>query len=274
MQPRLDPISPQQQAELARIVESPIVLLSGKRVGVIDPKVMAKQDHLDAYQVVNGQTIPVEIVSFILFRVPNEGDPYQANNPTGKFNSETKRIVEMASINDRFQFMDVKCRIKGGNMPVNAESLDFVIKGTPPQYITKKDSIEPIFATVDDVAEYTGGRDSMFRFLGRNIKYPAEARQSKIEGTIYLGFVVEKDGSLTDIKVKKNIPVSSTVTDTIQQFLPETSKTVTKVIQHQDETCAEEAMRVVKMMPKWKPAKHKGAFVRSSYILPIKFKLE
>ena len=233
---------------------------------------MADQDHLDAFQVINGQTIPVDIESFILFRVPPKGYPYQANNSTGKFSTETKRIIEMAATNDRFQFMNVKCRVKGENIPVTAASLDFVVKNIPPQYFAAKDSSDPVLVKVDEAAEFMGGQDSMFRFLGRNIKYPAEARQAKIEGLIWLGFVVEKDGSLTDIKVKRNIP--PTAIDTIQSFKADGTKAGVKIVTNQDETCAEEAMRVVKMMPKWRAAKHKGTFVRSSYTLPIKFKLE
>jgi hypothetical protein len=114
----------------------------------------------------------------------------------------------------------------------------------------------------------------MFRFLGRNIKYPPSARESGVEGTVYVGFVVEKDGSLTNIEVKRNIAESKTRVDTIQQFLPETGKIVTKTVRFQDETCAEEAVRVIKSMPKWKPGRNKGKPIRVAYTIPIKFKLE
>jgi BlaR1 peptidase M56/Gram-negative bacterial TonB protein C-terminal len=273
MQPKLESLTQQQQAELNKLAESPVVLLAGRRGGVMEAKTIADQDHLDAFQVINGQTIPVDIESFILFRVPREGDPYQSNNPTGKFNSETKKIIEMAATNDMFQFMDVKCRVKGESTPITVGSLNFVVKNIPPQYFAAKDSTDPVFVKVDEVAEYVGGRDSMFRFLGRNIKYPADARQSKIEGTVWLEFVVEKDGSLTDIKVKKNI--TPTATDTIQSYYADGRKAGgLKIVTNQDETCAEEAMRVVKLMPKWRAGRTKGKPVRSSYILPIKFKLE
>jgi hypothetical protein len=276
VQPRLETLSPQEQVELKKISESPFVVFGGKRSrSMIAANDLSKPDKLEAFQVVNGTIIPILVQSFILARQPfTHKEAYgESYNVGAQLNWESQRLLALAAPNDIYQFREIKCRIRGGSAAVNAEELSFIVEGTPPQYFVKKDSIEPIFATVDDVAEYTGGRDSMFRFLGRNIKYPAEARKSKLEGTIYLGFVVEKDGSLTDIKVKKNIP--PTAVDTIQSYYPDGKKAGgLKIVTNQDETCAEEAMRVVKMMPKWKPAKHKGTVVRSSYVLPIKFKLE
>jgi hypothetical protein len=271
MQPRLEAINTQQQAELAKIAESPVVLLAGKRGGAIEAKTMAAQDHLDAYQVVNGQTISVDIESFIMFRVPREGDPQQSNNPAGKFNTETKKIIEMAATGDMFQFMEIKCRIKGESASANVGSLAFVVRGGFSEYYAAKDSSDPVFVKVDEAAQYVGGQDSMFHFLGRNIKYPINARESQIEGTVWLEFIIEKDGSLTDIKVKRNIPPSI---DTIQSFKADGTKGGLKIVTGQNMSISEEALRVVNMMPKWKAGKTKGKPVRSSYILPIKFKLE
>ena len=157
---------------------------------------------------------------------------------------------------------------------LNAPTMGFIVKKGTPQYNAPKDSSDPVFTIVDENPSFVGGNDSMFRFLGRNIKYPAEARENKVEGTVYVGFVVEKDGSLTNIQVKRNVAESKTRVDTIMTIDPKTFQTTTKIVNFQDETCAEEAVRVIKSMPKWKPGRNKGKPIRVAYTIPIKFKLE
>jgi hypothetical protein len=255
------------------------VTLAGRRGGVIGFEELIKQDKLEAVRMVNGQNVPVEIESFILFRVPGdrEKDPQQSNNSTGQFNRETKSILSQTKTNDHLQFVDVKCRVNGETVTLHkldAPTMGFVVKGKTPQYNAPKDSSDPVFTIVEQNPEYVGGMDSMFRFLGRNIKYPAEAREGKVEGTVYIGFIVEKDGSLTNVNIKRNVKASETRVDTIQQFLPETGKTVTKIVHFQDESCAEEAKRVVQLMPKWKPGRQNGIPMRVAFTIPIKFKLE
>ena len=94
-----------------------------------------------------------------------------------------------------------------------------------------------------DVASFPGGIDSLNKFVEANLQYPEQARQCFVQGTVYLTFTVEKDGSLTDIKVIRDIGCG----------------------------CGEEAIRIIKMMPKWIPAKQCGKIVRQQYNLPIKF---
>ena len=104
---------------------------------------------------------------------------------------------------------------------------------------------EPPFIIVEQYPEYTGGDEARLTFLRNNIKYPQAAREIGIQGTVYVNFVVEKDGSITQIKIIRGIGGG----------------------------CDEEAMRVVQMMPKWKPGKQRGKEVRVAYDMPIKFTL-
>jgi len=108
----------------------------------------------------------------------------------------------------------------------------------------KKDN-EPIFTTVEEPAKYPGGDEALKKFIHENIKYPREAIKNKISGTVYVQFVVEKDGSISDVKVVRGIGGG----------------------------CDEEAVRVISKMPNWIPAKQKGIPVRSFYIIPIIFVL-
>jgi protein TonB len=86
----------------------------------------------------------------------------------------------------------------------------------------------------------------MMDFVAKNVQYPQEARDKEISGRVLVSFIVEKDGSIGDVKVVKGIGGG----------------------------CDEEAVRVVKAMPKWKPGKDKGKPVRVSYMMPFTFKLQ
>jgi BlaR1 peptidase M56/Gram-negative bacterial TonB protein C-terminal len=141
--------------------------------------------------------------------------------------------------------------------------------------ITLKDtSKDDILKEVDEVPEFKGGNQELFKWLGQNIKYPARARENGDEGTSYIGFVVEKDGSISNVNVKRTAAKEPSI-DTIQQVDPITYKVTTKIVKNiRGEDLDDEAIRVVATMPRWKPGKNKGEIVRVSYVLPIKFKLQ
>lgn len=104
---------------------------------------------------------------------------------------------------------------------------------------------EVIFTVVETSADFPGGTQARMKFLKDNLKYPQQARETGTQGTVYVTFVVEKDGTVSDVKAMKGIGAG----------------------------CDEEAVRVIKAMPKWTPAKHNGKIVRMQYILPFKFTL-
>ena len=105
---------------------------------------------------------------------------------------------------------------------------------------------EEIFVVVENEPEFPGGMDSLMAFLARNIVYPKTAKENGIHGKVFLTFCVEKDGSISNIKVLRDIGGG----------------------------CGAEAVRVVKMMPKWTPGKQRGKAVRVQYNLPIQFILD
>ena len=106
-------------------------------------------------------------------------------------------------------------------------------------------SEDEIFTVVEDDPEFPGGMDSLRAFLQRNIKYPEKALKNKIEGRVFVAFTVEKDGSISSIKILRDIGGG----------------------------CGKEAVRVVKLMPKWKPGTQRGKAVRTQFTLPVHFKL-
>jgi protein TonB len=104
---------------------------------------------------------------------------------------------------------------------------------------------QQIFTIVEQMPEFPGGEEKLFEYLGKNIKYPSMARENGITGTVYVTFVVEGNGEISDVKKLRGIGGG----------------------------CDEEAMRVVKAMPSWKAGKQNGKSVRVQYNLPIKFTL-
>ena len=104
----------------------------------------------------------------------------------------------------------------------------------------------PIFTVVEVMPEYPGGQDAMYAYLGENIKYPDSAKMNNINGRVFVTFVIEKDGGVTNVELLRGIGGG----------------------------CDKEAMRVVSEMPNWKPGKQRGQAVRVQYNLPIKFTLD
>jgi TonB family protein len=104
---------------------------------------------------------------------------------------------------------------------------------------------EPIFQVVDVMPEYPGGQEAMITFIASNIHYPDAAKKKGTEGTVYVSYVVEKDGAVTHVKLLRGI----------------------------GDGCDEEATRVVSKMPKWNPGKQNDEAVRVQFTLPIKFAL-
>ncbi len=121
-----------------------------------------------------------------------------------------------------------------------------VVFDEPVEEVVKEENTDDmIFTIVEQQAEFPGGFEGMSKFLTKNVKYPAAPRRMGISGTVFVSFVVDKEGVISDPQVVKGI--------------------------HTD--CDKEAIRVVKLMPPWKPGKQNGRAVKSRFVLPIKFKL-
>ena len=105
---------------------------------------------------------------------------------------------------------------------------------------------EVIFQVVEEMPQFPGGLGEAMKFLAKNIKYPVEAQQAKIEGRVIVRFVVGRDGSVSDVEVMRGVS-------------PELDA---------------EAVRVVSLMPKWIPGKQRGKAVAVKYTMPIMFRLQ
>ena len=122
------------------------------------------------------------------------------------------------------------------------EEYDFTPPGIEEEEIVEAE----IFKIVEEMPEFPGGAAKMMEYVQKNIKYPMMARESDIQGRVFVNFVVEPDGSITNVTVMRGIGGG----------------------------CDEEAVRVVQSFPTWKPGKQRGSAVRVNYTIPIIFKLQ
>jgi TonB family protein len=103
-----------------------------------------------------------------------------------------------------------------------------------------------VFTVVEDMPEFVGGPEAMAKYLAAAVKYPEEARKAGLEGTVYVTFVVEETGKVSDVKILRGF----------------------------DKACDETALNAVKSMPNWKPGTQKGQAVKVQFNVPVRFKLD
>ena len=123
------------------------------------------------------------------------------------------------------------------------------VDGTPAQDEAKAEGSVvqgDVFDVVEQMPEFPGGQQELMNFLMKNVKYPKVAQDKGTQGRVILQFVVNKDGSVVEPTVVKSVS-------------PELDQ---------------EALRVIKMMPKWQPGKQNGEVVRVKYTIPVSFRLQ
>jgi len=151
---------------------------------------------------------------------------------------ELKSQDDLSKTNTAIGAFDVK-----GNDEAEGEVLkakEVVVDEKPKEEETK------VFDVVEQMPQFPGGPNALFEYLSKNIKYPVVAEENGIQGRVIVTFVVERDGSITDVKVAKSV----------------------------DPSLDKEAMRVVKSMPHWIPGKQNGSAVRVKYTVPVTFRLQ
>lgn len=154
---------------------------------------------------------------------------------------EKPKVVNMITVVDNNEEIESEIDID-----VNVEE-DEPIEPTIPIDIIEEEIVEEVpFIIVENMPTFPGGEKKMMEYVAKNVKYPQLAKEVGTQGRVFVSFVVEKDGSITNVTILRGIGSG----------------------------CDEEAMRVVKSMPKWNPGLQCGRAVRVSCNLPINFKLQ
>jgi TonB-dependent SusC/RagA subfamily outer membrane receptor len=158
-----------------------------------------------------------------------------------------------------------------GNITINGKSVTKIM-------VDGKEAFnigDSIFNVPAVNAKYPGGEGELYKFLSMNIRYPRLCQYFGVQGRVIISFVVEKDGSITEIKKLRGpgMELSEMNVTSYKEKNPESTEEP-KVGQDLGELLYEEGVRVLKAMPKWEPAKDKdGNIVRSRFNLPIQFRL-
>lgn len=151
---------------------------------------------------------------------------------------ELKTQDELMSTKTAIGPLDVK-----GNDDANGEVLKIKEAVAQPE---PKPEVEKVFDVVEQMPSFPGGPSALMEWLSNNVKYPVVAQENGVQGRVVVSFVVERDGSITDVKVVRGV----------------------------DPSLDREASRVVRAMPRWIPGKQNGSAVRVKYNVPVAFRLQ
>jgi protein TonB len=203
-----------------------------------------------------------QIISNIEVLIPKEPEP---KVPEAK---PVEPSVPVSTILNTIPIIEVAIEVNDADLPPTKEALKDAVSGIenkegdgtevldlpnnegggtaiiPQESIPKENEI---FGDMDvsQMPEFPGGEEELLRYLAQNIQYPKRAVDGNTEGRVLLGFVVNKEGEIDDVKVIRSI----------------------------GDGCDEEAVRVIHKMPKWKPGKNNGRLVNVFYNLPVTFQL-
>ena len=152
---------------------------------------------------------------------------------------ELKSQEDLNKTNTAIGSFDVKGNDETGGEVLKAKEV--IAQPEPP-----KEEETKVFDVVEVMPTFPGGQQALFEWLSKNIKYPVVAEENGVQGRVIVTFVVERNGSITDVQVAKSV----------------------------DPSLDKEAVRVVKAMPHWIPGKQNGSAVRVKFTVPVTFRLE
>ena len=158
---------------------------------------------------------------------------------------EENQVKQMDKLDDK---VAVGTEDKEGvkDRTVEAVRSEIAVAAPPPPPAPKPEVATKVFDVVEEMPSFPGGSAALMSYLSSNTKYPVVAQENGVQGRVIVSFVVERDGSISDVKVARSV----------------------------DPSLDREAQRVVKSMPKWKPGKQNGSAVRVKYTVPVVFRLQ
>jgi protein TonB len=158
---------------------------------------------------------------------------------------EENQVKQMDKLDEK---VAVGTENKEGTKDRLAEAVrsDIAVAAPPPPPAPKPEVSNKVFDVVEEMPHFPGGPAALQAFLSSNTKYPVVAQENGVQGRVIVSFVVERDGSITDVRVVRSV----------------------------DPSLDREASRVVRSMPRWSPGKQNGSTVRVKYTVPVVFRLQ
>ena len=141
--------------------------------------------------------------------------------------------------------------------------------------------IDVVFDICENMPQFPGGDTELMKFVAKNVKYPKAAEEWGVQGRIIVTFVVEKDGSITSAQVAKTTDLDEPSDIAVVAYRKDMTEEQRREADVQDagvkagaQALKDEAVRVIKLMPKWQPGKQNGSVVRCNYSIPVTFRLQ
>lgn len=266
------------------IDDNPLILINGHEVKIpadiktIDEETLGKMLHINKE----------DIASVTVLRNGAATAIYGEKAKNGVISIETKafqaqpkdtvvvknKVSNVLNIDELIEKLPGAEKHENGSITVNGKAVKkILLQG---QEVYNDDDDDPVFEVTEEPAQYPGGQAALMQFLAQNIRYPKIAAENGVQGRVLVQFVIEKDGSLSNFAVVKKS--GDTITKNAQSGITVnalgSATEESKVPQEAFDALNAEAVRVLREMPKWIPAKQRGQEVRMRYTLPITFRLQ
>lgn len=272
------------------IDDNPLILINGHEVKIpadiktIDGETLGKMLHINKEDIASVTVLKNGAATAIYGEKAKNGvisietKAFQAQpKDTVVVKNEVSDVLNISSavnIDELMEKLPGAEKHEDGSITINGKVVKkILLQG---QEVYDDDDDDPVFEVTEEPAQYPGGQAALMQFLAQNIRYPKIAAENGVQGRVLVQFVIEKDGSLSNFAVVKKS--GDTITKNAQSGITVnalgSATEESKVPQEAFDALNAEAVRVLREMPKWIPAKQRGQEVRMRYTLPITFRLQ
>jgi periplasmic protein TonB len=189
------------------------------------------------------KTVSVEMSN--MAKPKEDAPPPPPPPPPAALEQKVKFVAPVVTTEEVVETPDIFNQDDLNKKPIEAVAVEEAVAAVVKEEVIEVEEKKPIFTIVEEMPSFPGGDEPRVKFLRDNIVYPQMAKENNIQGTVYVSFVVDTKGKVTDVKLLRGIGGG----------------------------CDEEAIRVVKLMPPWNPGKQNGKSVRVQFNMPIRFTL-
>ena len=270
------------------IDDNPLILINGHEVKIpadiktIDEETLGKMLHINKEDIASVTVLRNGAATAIYGEKAKNGvisietKAFQAQpKDTVVVKNEVSDVLNISSavnIDELMEKLPGAEKHEDGSITINGKVVKKILLQGQEVY----DDDDPVFEVTEEPAQYPGGQAALMQFLAQNIRYPKIAAENGVQGRVLVQFVIEKDGSLSNFAVVKKS--GDTITKNAQSGITVnalgSATEESKVPQEAFDALNAEAVRVLREMPKWIPAKQRGQEVRMRYTLPITFRLQ
>ena len=272
------------------IDDNPLILINGHEVKIpadiktIDEETLGKMLHINKEDIASVTVLRNGAATAIYGEKAKNGvisietKAFQAQpKDTVVVKNEVSDVLNISSavnIDELMEKLPGAEKHEDGSITINGKVVKkILLQG---QEVYDDDDDDPVFEVVEEPAQYPGGQAALMQYLAQNIRYPKISAENGVQGRVLVQFVVEKDGSLSNFAVVKKS--GDTITKNAQSGITVnalgSATEESKVPQEAFDALNAEAVRVLREIPKWIPAKQRGQEVRMRYTLPITFRLQ